>query len=183
MVDTTPLQNWAGNHTYRAATIQRPESLGQLRRLLQGNGSLHAIATRHTFTDIGDAETLISLDGLAEADRIEIDAAAMKVAVGPAVTFAQLAIALKEHGLALTNMASLPHISVCGGVATGTHGSGDRLGNLATQVCGMQLLNSQGEIVVLGEDDPRLPGAAVHLGLLGLVLEVTLRVVPYYEVR
>lgn len=177
------LRNWAGNHTYGATAIHHPESLEQLRELpLLQTGSLRAVATRHTFTDIGDAETLVSLDRLPAADRIEIDSQALTVRVGPAATFAQLAHTLNRNGLALANLASLPHISVCGGVATATHGSGDRLGNLATLVRGIRLLTADGEVVTMKAEDPRLPGAAVHLGLLGLVLEVTLQVVPYYEV-
>lgn len=176
------LRNWAGNHTYGATAIHHPESLEQLRKLLLSQTrSLRAFATRHSFTDIGDAETLVSLDRLPAARRIEIDRQTDTVAVGPAITFAQLAATLNRNGLALANLASLPHISVCGAVATATHGSGDRVGNLATLVCGMRILTAEGELVTLEAGDERLPGAVVHLGLLGLVLEVTLRVVPYYE--
>ena len=41
--------------------------------------------------------------------------------------------------------ASLPHISVAGAVATGTHGSGDANGSLATSVVGLDLVTADGE--------------------------------------
>ena len=42
------------------------------------------------------------------------------------INYGRLAVALQERSLALPNLASLPHISVAGAVATGTHGSGVR---------------------------------------------------------
>ncbi len=174
------LTNWAGNYRYRARALHRPETLDQLRALLSGARSVQALSTRHTFSAIGDAEDLVAVDRLAGAGEIMIDRDAMTVTVGPAVTYAQLAEALEPEGLALANMASLPHISVIGAVATGTHGSGDALGNLATSVRGMKLVSTEGEVVELGEHDPRLPGAVVHLGALGIVVSATLTVEPSY---
>ena len=58
--------------------------------------------------------------------------------------YGELARALDAEGLALHNLASLPHIAVAGAVATATHGSGERHGNLATAVAGLELLTSDG---------------------------------------
>jgi xylitol oxidase len=179
---STPERNWAGNHTYSAREIRQPRSLDELAAILAGEPSVRALGTRHSFTDMGDAELLVGFADLPEAGAITIDAAAQTVRVGPAVTCAQLAGALNRHGRALRNLASLPHISVAGAVATATHGSGIHNGNLATSVRGLSILTSAGERVEIGADDPRLPGAAVHLGALGVVLEVTLDTVPYYEI-
>lgn len=180
---SSPFRNWAGNYTYRASEIRRPTSLGELQRLVANGGSLHGAGTRHSFTGIGDADTLVALDRLPGSDSIDVDRGAMTATIGAAVTYAQLAETLNRAGLALPNLASLPHISVVGAVATATHGSGDRLGNLATSVCRMRILTSSGDLVELHADDPRLAGAAVHLGALGIVVGLTLRVVPYYEVQ
>ena len=178
---TVGLKNWAGNHRYAAKALHQPETLDQLRRVLAAASSVQALSTRHTFSAIGDADELVAVDRLAGAGEIAIDSDAMTVTVGPAVTYAQLAVALEAAGLALANMASLPHISVIGAIATGTHGSGDRLGNLATSVRAMRLLTSDGDVVDIAEGDPRLPGAVVHLGTLGIVVEATLTVEPSYQ--
>lgn len=177
------LTNWAGNHRYHARTVHHPETLEQLRRLATAARSLRVLATRHTFNAIGDAEELVALDRLGGAGTIEIDRERMTVAVGPAVTYAGLAQTLERNGLALANMASLPHISVIGAIATATHGSGDRLGNLATSVRALRLLTSTGDQLELDESDPRLPGAIVNLGALGIVTRVILAVEPSYQLR
>ena len=176
------LRNWAGNYRYRARAVHQPETLDELRRLVSRAGSLQALSTRHTFTAIGDAEELVALDRLAGADEITIDRDALRVSVGPCVTYAQLAGALESSGLALANMASLPHISVIGAVATATHGSGDALGNLATSVRALQLVTSEGDILDIDEAAPAFLGVVVHLGALGIVTRVTLAVEPSYAI-
>jgi xylitol oxidase len=155
----------------------------ELRRLVADAGALRILNTGHTFNAMTDCDVLVGLDQLEGAQAIEVDRETMSVAVGPAVTYAQLAVALEAKGLALANMASLPHISVAGGVATGTHGSGDRLGNLATSVRAVRLLTGEGGQIEIGMSDPRFPGAVIHLGALGIVVGVTLAVEPSYQLR
>lgn len=178
--DSLDLRNWAGNYRYAAKVLHQPETLDELRSLLSNARSVQALSTRHTFSAIGDAEELVALDRLAGAGEITVDREAMTVTVGPAVTYAQLAGVLEAAGLALANMASLPHISVIGAVATGTHGSGDRLGNLATSVRAMRLVSADGDVIDMAAGDPRLQGAVVHLGALGIVVRATLAVEPTY---
>jgi xylitol oxidase len=85
--------------------------------------------------------------------------------------------------VALHNLASLPHISVAGAVATATHGSGDTNGNLATAVAGLELVTSGGEIIEASRGEPDFDGLVVGLGALGAVTRITLDVEPAYEVR
>jgi FAD/FMN-containing dehydrogenase len=85
--------------------------------------------------------------------------------------------------MALHNLASLPHISVAGAVATATHGSGDANRNLATAVAALELVTSSGELVTAARGDPDFDGLVVGLGALGVVTRLTLDVEPAYEVR
>jgi xylitol oxidase len=103
--------------------------------------------------------------------------------VPAALTYSQLADRLREEGLALRNLASLPHISVGGAIATGTHGSGNLNGNLATQVAALELMTSRGELTTLSRGDPDFDGVVVGLGSLGAVTRITLDVEPAYEMR
>jgi xylitol oxidase len=92
---------------------------------------------------------------------------------------------LHEEGYALHNMASLPHISVAGACATATHGSGNRHGNLATAVSGMELVTANGDLVVLSREQDRkeFEGAVVSLGGLGVITKLTLEVSPTFQMQ
>ena len=97
--------------------------------------------------------------------------------------YGELAEALAAHGVALHNLASLPHISIAGAIATATHGSGDANGNLATAVRAVELVTSDGEVLTVARGEPDFDGLVVGLGALGVVTRVTLDVEPAYEVR
>jgi len=124
---------------------------------------------------------LVTLDGL-PAD-ITVDRAGPTVSAGGAVKYGELAEVLNAEGLALHNLASLPHISLGGAIATATHGSGDANGNLATAVAGLELVTSDGELIRTRRGDPDFEGLVVGLGALGAVTRVRLDVEPAYEVR
>lgn len=173
-------RNWAGNVEYRAATIQRPTTVDELREMVMRSPPVHALGSRHSFNTIADAERLISLDAM--PDEVVFDAANATVEVNPAMTYGRLAPVLHERGLALHNLASLPHISVGGAIATGTHGSGDRVGNLATAVSAVDILGADGAITHLERGDADFDGAVVGLGALGVVIRVRLDVEPEYQI-
>jgi xylitol oxidase len=173
-------RNWAGNVVYRCASVSRPRTIDELRELLLGSSRVRVVGTRHAFNDIADGDSLVSLDALPED--IAVDEAGHTVSLNPAITYGRLATVLDEHGLALHNMASLPHISVAGAIVTATHGSGDRFGNLATAVTSLDVLRSDGELVHLDREHHDFEGAVVSLGSLGIVVRLTLAVEPAYEV-
>jgi alditol oxidase len=173
--------NWAGNHTYRAAHLHRPSSLDQLRRLVAGADQVRVLGSRHSFNDIADAAALVVLDGL--PPEVAVDHAAGTVSCPAAMRYGELARALAAEGVALANLASLPHISVAGAIATATHGSGDGNGNLATAVAGLELVTADGEVLAVARDNPDFEGMVVALGALGAVTRVTLEVEPAYQVR
>jgi xylitol oxidase len=173
--------NWAGNYAYTATALHQPASLDELRRIVARAPKIHALGSRHCFNDIADSAELISLDGLDRA--IEIDRDAGTVTVNAGMRYGDLAQALEREGLALHNMASLPHISVGGAVATATHGSGDKHSNLASAVTALELVTSEGDIIHASKGDADFPGMVVNIGALGVVTRLTLAVEPTYLVR
>ena len=174
-------RNWAGTYAYGAKALHRPSTLEALQEIVARAPKVRALGSRHSFSGIGDSEELVSVDGL--PPEIVVDAAASTVSCGGGVRYGELARALHAQGLALHNLASLPHISVAGAVATGTHGSGDACGNLATAVAGLTLVTSGGDVVEATRADPDFEGMVVNLGALGVVTRLTLDVEPAYEVR
>ena len=171
--------NWAGNYTYRARKLHRPRSIEELQEIVATARSVHVVGSRHSFNGIADAEELISLEAL--PTHVVVDSGT--VTLGGEVTYGALVQPLTERGLALHNLASLPHISVAGAIATATHGSGSRNGNLATAVVGLELVTSDGEVLRASRGDAGFEGMVVGLGALGAVARITLEVQPAFDVR
>ena len=176
-----PERNWAGNYTYRAQKLHRPTTIEQVQEIVANAASVHVLGSRHSFNDIADSSELISLENL-PAD-VVVDHEAQTVSFGGGVKYGNLAKTLNEEGVALHTLASLPHISVAGAVATATHGSGVTCGNLATAVAGLEIVTSSGEIIKASRGDPDFDGLVVGLGALGAVTRITLDVQPAYEVK
>lgn len=171
---------WAGSHTYAAAHIRHPETVEQLQEIVADADAVRALGTRHSFTDVADtAGDLVST--LSLPPTVEVGETGVRVAAG--VRYGDLAVRLHAEGQALATMASLPHISVGGAVATGTHGSGDRTGSLAAAVSGLEVVGADGELRTVRRGDPDFAGHVVSVGALGIVTHLTLDVEPAYEVR
>lgn len=180
---TGTLTNWAGNITYAAEELHRPASLDALRALVARSPRVRVLGSGHSFNRIaepGADGVLLSLAALPAA--IDVDTAARTVRVSGGVRYAELAGAVHAKGFALHNMASLPHISVAGSVATGTHGSGVANGSLASAVREIELVTADGSAAAIGRGDDRFDGAVTALGALGVVTALTLDVEPDFEV-
>src|SRR6202167_1798716 len=176
--------NWAGNVEFGARRFHRPSSVPELQHLVASGRQVRALATGHSFNTLADTPgDLVSLAGLPRV--IEVDTANASVTVGAGLTYGELAAELNAAGRALHNLASLPHISVAGACATGTHGSGERNGNLATAVSAVEMVTADGHLVTVSRDgDPdRFPGTVVGLGAVGIVTRMTLDTLPAFEVR
>lgn len=173
--------NWAGTYTYQASQFHYPSSLDEVRTIVARAPKIRALGSRHSFNDIADSAELISLEKFDCG--IEIDRPASTVTLGGGVRYGDLAQVLEREGLALHNMASLPHLSVAGAIATGTHGSGDANGNLATAVAALEMVTSDGDVVAVSRDDDDFAGMVVGLGALGVITRLTLDVQPTYQVR
>lgn len=174
-------RNWAGNVTYRASHIEHPSSVDELRDALAAGDKVRMLGSRHSFSDLADTGgTLIATDRLPRV--VEVSEARDAVRVSGALRYGDLAPLLDAEGLALANLASLPHISIAGAVATGTHGSGDAVGSLASAVRALTIVTPAGDVRTLQRGDDDFAGAVVSLGALGAVVDVTLDVEPVYEV-
>ncbi|MCC4907010.1 FAD-binding protein [Microbacterium sp. cx-59] len=173
--------NWAGNLAYSVDAVAEPSTRDELRTLVASASAVRALGSRHSFNRIADtAGLLVSTAGLPA--RVSIDAARRIARVAGGMRYGEVARALQANGWALGNLASLPHISVAGAIATGTHGSGDRNGSLATAVAGVEILTADGDIRMLRRGEPGFNGAVVSLGALGIVLDVELDIEPAYEI-
>jgi xylitol oxidase len=181
--NTSREKNWAGNLEYDSQRIERPSTVEAVQELVSSLGSIKALGTRHSFSAIADTQGIhISTRDLGQG--VSIDQARGTVTVDAGVRYGELAQVLWEHGWALPNLASLPHISVAGACATATHGSGDANGNLSTSAESFEIVTGKGDLRTCSAevDGENFNGMVVHLGALGIVTKITLRVVPKFLV-
>jgi xylitol oxidase len=176
------LRNWAGNIVFSTERLHRPRTVAELQDLVARTPRIRALGTGHSFNPIADSGgDLVSAADLELP--IEIDEEQRTVTLGAGITYGELASTLERAGWALHNLGSLPHISVAGACATGTHGSGDGNRCLAAAAVAVEFVRGDGELVRLDENDPRFPGAVLALGALGIVTRLALRIEPSYRMR
>lgn len=173
---------WAGTHAFTAPEFVEARSVEEVAAVVRTGGPVRALGTRHSFSDLADTTgTLVTVTGI-PADPV-LDDERREVTVGAGTRYGVLATWLEERGWALHNLGSLPHISVGGAIATGTHGSGDRNGGLATAVRALEYVDAQGDLRRVALGDPDFPALVVGLGAFGIVVRVTLAVQSTYLVR
>ena len=176
--------NWSRNQVFQAAEVQHPHSLSALQRAVTDARGIKVLGSGHSFNRIADTDaTHIILDRMPAT--IDINPNTHTVRVAAQIRYGVFAQALEAAGYAVPTMASLPHISVAGAIATATHGSGMRLGNLATPVIGMTVVLPSGDVqewsaVTHGD---AFAGMVVHLGGLAVVTHLTLSLIPSFTVR
>jgi xylitol oxidase len=177
------MRNWAGNVAYGARRLVAPRSIEELQDVVRRADRFRVVGSRHSFNGLPDTDgDQLSLAALPRV--LDLDPVAATVTIDGAMRYGDLAPVIDSAGFALHNLASLPHISVAGAVATGTHGSGVRSRNLAAAVRRVELLRTDGELVTVDRDaDPdAFPGVVVSLGAMGVVTRLTLDLEPAYDV-
>jgi len=176
-------QNWSGLQQATPSRWATPGNEAELQQLLRATkGEVRPAGSGHSFTGLVPTQaTLVSLDRLASV--VSVDQAAMTVTAQAGMRIGALARALDAQGLALRNQPDVDVQTLAGAISTGTHGTGAQLPALHDDVIAMRLVKVDGEVVEIhAERDPELMAAArVSLGSLGLITQVTLRVVPAYN--
>lgn len=178
------LKNWAGNVAYGTDNLYPAKTSAQVRDFITGQPSLKVLGTRHCFNKIADStHQFISLREMDQV--VNLDSETSTVTVEGGLTYGRLCPHLDSNGWALHNLASLPHISIAGACSTATHGSGEKLGNLATAVSAIEVVNAAGEVVQLSrqKDSSEFVGAVVGLGALGAVTQITLDIQPSFQMQ
>jgi L-gulono-1,4-lactone dehydrogenase len=187
-------RNWARNVSDTAAEMA-PASVDELAALVRqaaADGTRVRIAgSGHSFSPIAKTDGVrVSLDRLPPVFSVaaagggaagSAGGAAASVTVSGGVTLRALNALLDAHGLALPNLGDIDAQTLAGALSTGTHGTGARFGCLSTFVSGMTLVTGDGTVQKVGSDV--LPAAAVGLGALGAITEVTLDCVPAFVLR
>lgn len=124
---------------------------------------------------------VLDLSGLTGV--ISADLNTQRARVWAGTTIYAMGRPLHDAGLALTNQGDIDRQAIAGAVGTGTHGTGQGLGNLSSMVTGLTIVNTQGQALRCSENEnSELFGAArLGLGAFGVVTEVELSVAPAFR--
>ena len=176
------MQNWSKNVDFNDKSYLQPTSLAELQELIRTNPKVRARGTAHCFNEIANTSS-VALNLAKMPKIIEVDDAKKSVRVAAGLTYGELAPLLHAQGWALSNMASLPHISIAGSISTGTHGSGIKNQNLANQVLSIDLVTAEGEVRHIDRANPAFNALVIGLGLGGVVYEYELKIEPTFKIR
>ena len=177
-------RNWAGDQACRPAERIAPRDRDELAAAVvsaaEAERKVSVAGSGHSFTEAALTDgTMIDIAALSGV--IDADPESGLVRVGGGTVLAELNHELHRRGLAMENLGDIDRQTVAGAISTGTHGTGIRLGNLSTQVVGVELVTGDGKVRELGESDGDLLRAArVGVGALGAISAVTLRCVPSF---
>ena len=181
-------RNWTGDQQCVPAVVEHPRSVDELRaaigRAADEGRSARVTASGHSFTDIACTDgTMVRMDRMNRVLDIDRDAGLAKVEGG--IVIRDLSGRLAAEGLALENLGDIDVQTVSGAISTATHGTGERFGNISSQVEALELVTADGSVVECArESDPELWRAArVGLGSLGAIASITFRVVPAFTIR
>ena len=176
------MKNWSGTVTFADSQTFAPATTAELAQIVATNPKVRARGSAHCFNAIADTDAIsITFENLPQ--ELVIDKENQIVTVSAGIKYGELAVALEKRGWALHNMASLPHISVAGAIATATHGSGVGNGNLATAVRGLEVVLPDGSIKKINLEDPDFAGYVVGLGVAGIVISVDLAIEPTFNIE
>lgn len=179
-------RNWARNQRCVPLETHAPRTTADVAalvgRVAVAGERVKVIGGGHSFTDAAMTDgRLLSLDAMREV--VEVDGADVTVQAG--IRLHDLNDQLAALGLALPNLGDIDRQSIAGATSTATHGTGASLGNIATNIVGLEMVTGSGEVVSAdARTDPELLRVArVGLGALGVVTEVTLRCVPAFNLH
>jgi FAD/FMN-containing dehydrogenase len=177
-----PFVTWS--RVVRTAPVEwhAPATEDELKELVRSSRRVKVVGSGHSVSAVAaPEERAVRLHRMAGV--VRLDGEARLVTVRGGTRLRDVTAALLAHGWTLPIVGSIQAQTVAGAIATGTHGSSLVHGNLATLVEAMRLVDGRGRTVKLDRDDPRLDGARVHLGALGAVTEVVMRVEPAFLLR
>ncbi|WP_112249148.1 D-arabinono-1,4-lactone oxidase [Kribbella monticola] len=181
-------RNWSGTETATGVEVLRPSSTDEVaaavKTAAEQGKKLKAVGSGHSFTGCSVPEqVMIRLDGLASITTA--DRASGRVTLGAGTGLAKLNAGLASFDLAMANLGDIDKQTISGAISTGTHGTGAKLGGLATQVTGLELVTADGSVLHCSpEENPDVFAAArVSVGALGVITAVTLQCVPAFLLR
>ncbi|MBC7531499.1 MAG: FAD-binding protein [Oligoflexus sp.] len=113
---------------------------------------------------------------------LSIDANSLTAIVQPGILINQLQDQLNEKGFTFPVTPDYNGVSLGGGMGTGAHHSSLKFATgISDWVEEIKLVDGKGELKTLSGKD--MDTARVHLGLLGVIVELKIRILPQYKLK
>ena len=177
--------NWSESYLSYPSALYMPKTIDEVCAIVKQHAkakrTLRVTGAAHSFSPVAmpeqSAMTLHNLRGL-----IEVDKEAQLATFYAGTYLHEVGPLLEKHGFALINMGDIQEQTLAGAISTGTHGTGVTLGSFSSMVMKWGFVNGIGEYIEheRGEDDLS-KALHVSLGLLGVLVKVTIKVVPLYS--
>ena len=186
-------QNWSRNRSLHISHLLTPSTeadiVACMHRARLAHATIKVLGAGHSLSVIAvpDSENGWPMS-LHNYNRIlSVDHSTRLVTAQAGCTLKALSVHLHSVGLAFKLLGSISEQTLAGAIQTGTHATGARYGPFHTQVHSFVLINGRGERLHISAEDPQHPdlfnATVVGLGVMGIVSEVTLRVVPLFKLR
>jgi FAD/FMN-containing dehydrogenase len=179
--------NWVGNQSFTPQAVipvaDEAAIQDQISKAAAAGLRARTFGTGHSFTPIVATDVLLDTSSMRGIERVDVDR--KLVSAKPKTTIRDFGELLWQHGLALANQGDIDTQAIAGVVATATHGSGRRLGSFSSVLTGARLVDGRGDLLEISPTShpELLPALQTSIGLLGIMTEVTIAVVPAYELH
>jgi len=181
-------KNWAGNQQSKPVRIERPASESEvveiIRQAVLNKQRVKVVGSGHSFTGIAvPEEVMIDLTRLNQVRSVDHRGGLITVQAG--IVLSDLNALLELHQLSMPNLGDVTYQTLAGALSTSTHGTGLHRTGLAAQIRAFKMVSASGEVLVCSplENAEIFHCGRVSLGALGVITEVTLNVVPAFNLR
>jgi len=181
-------RNWSGTEAAHGVEVLRPASVDELAAVVKAAAEqgkkLKAVGSGHSFTGCAVPEqVMVRLDGLSSITNADKDSGLVTVGAGTGLR--KLNAGLAAFDLAMANLGDIDKQTISGATSTGTHGTGARLGGIATQIAALDLVTADGSVLHCSAEEnvDVFNAARVGVGALGVIASITLQTVPAFLLR
>ncbi len=189
LIQPFAFKNYSGSITCQAGGVVEPRTVDEIKDAIkyanENKMNVRVVslkAPRSYSPVICPEDGGIIVDLKAFNNIIEIDKKNMTARVGPGILLGDLQEQLHQEGLTFPVTPDYNGVSLAGSMATSAHNSSLRIpSDIASWVESVKVVNGKGQIVELPARDLSIGG--VHLGLLGAIYELKIKILPQYKLQ
>ena len=179
--------NWSGKEYAHPNEYILPKSIADIQKIVKKaisfNQTIRVTGAGHSFSPVAKPEQIaISLHEM--RGLISINLQKQEATFYAGTYLHEIGPVLEAYHCALSNMGDIQEQTLAGVISTGTHGTGISLGSFSSMVVKWGFVNGLGEYIEHERGDDDLSKALhVSVGLLGILVTVTIKIIPIYNLH